>query len=383
MLPILLFLGGGVALLVAALASAWDDESPSDDRAPPEPYVVTGTGGSGIPLTDDEVEALARVIASEAGTGTPAEQRAVGWVCRNRFLGKSIYKVQHPWRAQRGTDPPFSSARPATDAHRRLAREILAADQADDPTGGATAFFEPRMQDAFAQAGARARAGETGALVVNGVRMSDITRFKNYRKDALQVRSTWSPGSTLYATAGRFELWGNAQQFARRGGTVRAIAGEGVDPHQFTDADREAVARAVESSCPRGTVHEKQAVAWACRNRAARRGEAPAALLAPEGVYGPRGEGGRDFASTAREPGEISAQVARAVLALPATEDPTGGAVDFWNPGQQRRARLLADAREAVGGEPVQILSEDEARAVLLGCGLRVVGVVGEIELLA
>lgn len=220
--PLILIFGGGVAILAIAL-TAGDDEEP----AAPVPFVGPPTGSSGIQLVDAEVEALARIIASEAGSGTLAEQRAIGWTARNRFRGKSIYAEQFPWRAQKGSDPPFSSARPAGKEHIALAREILLADQSADPTGGSTSFFEPRMQDIFFKAGELARAGQTGDRVIDGVKLTDITRFKNYKKDATTIRKNWSSGSTIYATAGRFEFWGNAQLFAKRGGSVVVIAGEG------------------------------------------------------------------------------------------------------------------------------------------------------------
>ena len=186
-----------------------------------------------VPVTgySDEVEALARVIASEAGSGTLAEQKAIGWTVRNRFRGKSIYEKEFPWRSQKGSDPPFASARPATDASRKLAAEILASSQSDDPTGGATSFFEPRMQDIFAKAGEMARNGETGDRVIDGQKLTDITRFKNYKKNADDIRKSWGNGSALYATAGRFEFWGSASQLAKRGSpTPRDVAvGYGLD----------------------------------------------------------------------------------------------------------------------------------------------------------
>lgn len=205
--------GGLTAAIAAWMLTRSDEGEPAAPVALPD---VPG-GGSGIPSTQEEIEALARVIASEAGSGTDAEQRAIAWTVRNRFRGKSIYAKQYPWRSQKGSDPPFSSAREAKDAHRKHAAQVLAADQAQDPTGGATSFFEPKMQDAFFKAGELARKGETGDRVIDGVKLTDITRFKNYRKDAAGIRSSWAPGSAQYATAGRFEFWGSARVLAKRG----------------------------------------------------------------------------------------------------------------------------------------------------------------------
>ncbi len=229
--------GVGGALYLAYDWMFGGEGEPAPPVALPEMHPSAPSGTSGIPLTENEIEALKRVIGSEAGSGMPAEQLGIGWTVRNRFRGKSIYASEHPWRAQKGSKPPFSSARSGNDSHRKLAVEILSADQSDDPTGGATSFFEPRMQDAFAKAGTLARAGETGDRVIDGVKLTDITRFKNYCKDADAIRAKWSKGSTLYATAGRFEFWGSAPLFVKRGGTPVVITGnegEGVEGQTVT-----------------------------------------------------------------------------------------------------------------------------------------------------
>lgn len=194
-----------------------DDGEPAVPIKLPDLPKEVPQGKSGIALEPNEIEALARVIASEAGSGTLNEQKAVGWTVRNRFRGKSIYAVEYPWRSQKGSDPPFASARPATDKTRELARQILLADQSEDITQGATSFFEPKMQTAFFKAGELARKGETGKRVIDGITLSDITRFKNYKYDADGIRKRWSNGSTLYATVGRFEFWGSAPLFAKQG----------------------------------------------------------------------------------------------------------------------------------------------------------------------
>jgi hypothetical protein len=61
------------------------------------------------------------------------------------------------------------------------------------------------------------------------VKLTDITRFKNYKKDADGVRKSWGKGSAIYATAGRFEFWGSASALARRGSPEpRAVVGCGL-----------------------------------------------------------------------------------------------------------------------------------------------------------
>lgn len=241
-LPILL-ITGGTAAIVAAIASGFGEGEPAPPIAMPDEPVKPAAVPPSVPLPappaqldPQEVEALARVIASEAGSGTPAEMRAIAWTVRNRAKGKSLYSIFYPWRAQKGSNPPASSARDANETTRAIARQVLAAPQSEDPTGGATSFFEPRMQDIFFKAGEMARAGQTGDRIIDGVKLTDITRFKFYRKNANQIRSSWSGGSGLYAIAGRFEFWGSANALAKRGGTVKTIvAGEGGASLPFND----------------------------------------------------------------------------------------------------------------------------------------------------
>lgn len=232
-LPILLITGGGAAI-IAAIASGFGDGEPAPPVPMPDEPVTPAAVPAGTPLPaplakldPKEVEALARVIASEAGSGSPIEMRAIAWTVRNRAKGKSLYSIFYPWRAQSGSNPPASSARPATMATGAIAEQVLSLPQSADPTGGATSFFEPKMQDIFFKAGELARSGEKGDRVIDGVKLTDITRFKNYRKNAQQIRESWSKGSTLYATAGRFEFWGSSGVLARRGGSPVALGGDG------------------------------------------------------------------------------------------------------------------------------------------------------------
>lgn len=166
-----------------------------------------------------EIEALDRTIASEAEGGSAAEQRAIGWTVRNRFTGRgaSIAATQLPPRQQNGSDPPFSSDRPGTAATRAIALQVLSAPAGSDPTGGATAFFEPKLQDVLVRYGVQYRAAHPGGKVRNpsmivtqaNGKPLDISRFYNYNKPAAQIRSDWTKGGDrLLATVGRFEFYG-------------------------------------------------------------------------------------------------------------------------------------------------------------------------------
>jgi hypothetical protein len=136
----------------------------------------------------DEVDALARVITSEADHYSEAERTAVAWAVRNRARKrrKPVDRVVC-WPACGACceGRPFSSARPATAANRELAARVLAAPQSEDPTGGATSFFEPRVQDWLVAAGR-----------------------KGYRFTSVKLRKRWQDkGQTMRGTVGAFELW--------------------------------------------------------------------------------------------------------------------------------------------------------------------------------
>lgn len=104
-------------------------------------------------LVDQEVEALARAIASEAGGESREIQTGVGWA----ILNESIRRGVTLWSLVRGKTGNWgpqsangyvSSAREPTAAQRELARAIMA-NEVTDPTGGATQFDSPAAQRAL------------------------------------------------------------------------------------------------------------------------------------------------------------------------------------------------------------------------------------------
>jgi hypothetical protein len=138
------------------------------------------------PIAD--TEALARVMTSEANGYSEAERTAIAWAVRNRAhrRGVSIAKlVCTPSCGPCCEGRPFSSAREATAANLELAKGVLAQPQANDPTHGATAFFEPRVQDKLV---AEKRLG--------------------YRFTSDQLRDRWRrDGQQPRGTIGTFEFW--------------------------------------------------------------------------------------------------------------------------------------------------------------------------------
>lgn len=150
------------------------------------------------------------------------------------------------------------------------------------------------------------------------------------------------------------------------------VVGDAAIVEGRTEADAEALARAIESEIGNRSLEEMRAAAWAIRNRADDHGLSVCQLLAPSGEWGsPRASGG--YASTRRAPTERARTIANEVLALPPQADPTDGAIDFWLPASQARM-----SRHYVGYG-----SETKVRAQQDRAGLVPVAVIGAVELLA
>ncbi len=112
-------------------------------------------------FVDDDTEALARVIRSEAGVSSAPQRIHVAWVTRNLATerGQSIAEMACSPCGPQELGRPVSSRQAATDPDRELARYILASPLLMDPTGGATHFINPMLQDDLA---ARGRPGYRG-----------------------------------------------------------------------------------------------------------------------------------------------------------------------------------------------------------------------------
>jgi hypothetical protein len=149
------------------------------------------TDDGGPPLViPDEVEAMARVITSEAGNGPLAERVALGWLVRNRARARrpavSVARlVCAPCGESSGNQRPFSTRMPATVQNRELAALILASPPSDDPTQGATNCFEPGLQD-------RLYAPDS----------------KGHKLDARGIRYCWLRSLDFYGSVGRWDLFG-------------------------------------------------------------------------------------------------------------------------------------------------------------------------------
>lgn len=144
------------------------------------------------PMVSDEVEALARVIRSEIGIGTPQQQLHVAWATRNLAAsrGQTVAEMACQPCGPQVRGRPVSSRQRATPADRALARLVLEADVRLDPTGGATHFVNPALQDELAKKG---RAGY---------------RNRPYR----YIRKVWTRSygwEPYYRLGPDLELWGD------------------------------------------------------------------------------------------------------------------------------------------------------------------------------
>lgn len=163
--------------LIAALLATWMHVR--TPRAPDGPEVL------------DEVEALARAIRSEAGSEPPLYRLHVAWATRNLAAerGQTVLAMAcSPCGPQNG-DRPVSTRSRATDTDRVLAEHVLAQPASLDPTGGASHFINPRLQDNLARAGRPGYAGRPYAVV----------------RRRWQQLYNWEP---YYRLGPTLELWG-------------------------------------------------------------------------------------------------------------------------------------------------------------------------------
>jgi hypothetical protein len=194
----LIVLGGVGLVALVALSSRSAEASRLPEPStpppwPPPPGPRHPTRNHEMPRAEDldEVTALARVIASEAGSRkkySDAERAVIGWAVRNaaKKRGVTIARlVCTPTCGKCCHGRPFSSAEPPGRDDLTIAAVIVASADEDDPTFGATSILEPATQDYLFRIGA-----------------------PGYEHDAAGIRSKWTgEGKRQTATIGRWELW--------------------------------------------------------------------------------------------------------------------------------------------------------------------------------
>jgi hypothetical protein len=153
------------------------------------PRVASSTSNAEVPLAIpemverpaplDELEALARVIESEAGDAALPEKLAVAWVARNwaRTRGASLVSMLCAPCGPRAAGRPFSTAVEPSRGAGELAFMVLASPAVDDPTRGALACVDLRAS-AMAKRLPRgwARVGQVGRWVLVGPKRTNLPR---------------------------------------------------------------------------------------------------------------------------------------------------------------------------------------------------------------
>jgi hypothetical protein len=154
-------------------------------------------------ITEDR--ALARVIRSEIGSGTAQQRLHVAWATRNLAAERrtSIARMACSPCGRQRAGRPVSTRQPARPEDVELARLVLAAHPALDPTGGATHFINPRLQDRLALSGK-----------VPGYAGQTYTRVRR----RWQKVYGWEP---YYRLGPELELWGPRRRRSREALFVR------------------------------------------------------------------------------------------------------------------------------------------------------------------
>lgn len=183
-------LTGAVVLAVRSTASTPKGSAPTPPAppAPARPLLA--------PLNPLDVEAVARMLASENPSGSlrlhveqvhtqiRAAQRA-GQSLFERITAGSGWGEQGR-RAGNGKKRPVATHQPATEALRERARQILRGEY-ESVLAGALKFFEPDQQDKAFVIAERARQKRA-----KGQPLTDQEqRLLHYEKDARTVRASW------------------------------------------------------------------------------------------------------------------------------------------------------------------------------------------------
>ena len=195
---IALFAGGAaVALVGGALAWSLLSRSGAEPTRLPQP-ADPGRGGSVLPYpaTDDDVEALARMFASENPKGSTQLQVELAWTqirarrpsqsLYDRITGGSGYGEQGEKRPG-GRLRPVATTNDATAGFRALARRVLAGIETSR-LAGARQFFEPRQSDLAFAVGVRAREKASKGLPLT----KQEQRLRHYYSDAAGIRQRWT-----------------------------------------------------------------------------------------------------------------------------------------------------------------------------------------------
>lgn len=183
---------GGILLAVAA----WPRSAPPPRRLPSDDWQTAPN------FTEADVEAAARMLASESATGSRALHiELIHSQLRARKKGQDLFEritAGSGWGPQGERKPgggirPVSTEEPATPELRQLAREVLAGAH-PSVLPGARKFFEPSQQDRAFVIAERARQKQVARQPLS----KNEKRLLGYRRAAEQVRREWLSEGAQY-----------------------------------------------------------------------------------------------------------------------------------------------------------------------------------------
>lgn len=178
---------GGFALAVAMSRSVAEKAQPGDQPLPAKTPPMD--------FSDEDVEAAARMLASENAHGSPQlwteligtqlHARKPGQTLYERITAGSGYGPQGE-RSWPGQTRPVATTEEAQPIHRLWAREVL--DGLHKPQfAQAIAFFEPAQQDRAFAFGEQARAKKGNGQPLT----KQEQRLLKYRHSAAEIRADW------------------------------------------------------------------------------------------------------------------------------------------------------------------------------------------------
>ena len=182
---------GGFAMAVALSRRVAEKALPLSRHPQPNETIPSPP----LDFSDEDVEAAARMLASENGQGSPQLwTELIGSQLHARKAGETLYERitagsgygRQGERSWPGRTRPVSTDQEALPIHQSWAREVLSG--LHTPRfGNAIAFFDPAQQDKAHAIAQRARAKQVQGLPLT----EQEQRLSHYRKTAAEVRADW------------------------------------------------------------------------------------------------------------------------------------------------------------------------------------------------
>ncbi len=203
--------GGGALLIWTVTRASGSTSRPDTEPSPPPRVPKTQAIPRQTPFSTLDIEAAARMLASENPRGSEQLHIEQVWTqLRSRKRGQSLYDritAGSGWGRQGNRKPPgrtrpVSTDEPANNAFRALSNSILRGEHPSE-LPGARKFFEPEQVDrAYAIAQAARSKLAAGQPITDKEK-----RLLGYKKTAEQVRQDWRKDSSYLRTMDGVEFW--------------------------------------------------------------------------------------------------------------------------------------------------------------------------------